>query len=137
MVALGYPESPDAAARDAYRRYFESLEHVLPCATCQRGYGTLLAAMPINDVLDSREDLFRWTVDLHNEVGKKLGKPHMTAQFVREKYIFGLETLKPARVSGGDPRTAYALLGAVALLTVAAFAYGLFGRKAEGRGRRR
>lgn len=34
--------------------------------------------MPISPSLDTREDLFRWTVDVHNEVNKKLGKPRFT-----------------------------------------------------------
>jgi hypothetical protein len=31
--------------------------------------------MPITPHLDRRADLFRWTVELHNEVNKSLGKP--------------------------------------------------------------
>jgi hypothetical protein len=34
--------------------------------------------MPISPHLDRREDLFRWTVDLHNEVNVMLGKPKVT-----------------------------------------------------------
>jgi hypothetical protein len=30
--------------------------------------------MPISPHLDRRDDLFRWTVNLHNEVNKSLGK---------------------------------------------------------------
>lgn len=33
--------------------------------------------MPISPHLDKREDLFKWTVQLHNEVNKSLGKPTM------------------------------------------------------------
>lgn len=94
MIAISYPLDPDLEARARFRQFFESLQFVLPCKICRAGYTTLFAAMPIDDALDGREELFRWTVDVHNEVAKKLGKPHMSAQFVREKYIFGLETLK-------------------------------------------
>jgi hypothetical protein len=34
--------------------------------------------MPISPHLDRRADLFRWTVNLHNEVNKSLGKPPVT-----------------------------------------------------------
>lgn len=34
--------------------------------------------MPITPFLDNRQDLFKWTVDLHNAVNVKLGKPTIT-----------------------------------------------------------
>ena len=33
--------------------------------------------MPISPHLDKRDDLFKWTVQLHNEVNTLLGKPTM------------------------------------------------------------
>ena len=91
-VALGYPSSgPDLETRARYRAFYENLRGVLPCDSCRRGYTVIFAAIPIDDALASGSDaLFRWTVDVHNEVAKKLGKPAMSAQFVRESYIFGV-----------------------------------------------
>ena len=34
--------------------------------------------MPISPHLDRRDDLFRWTVNVHNEVNALLGKPRFT-----------------------------------------------------------
>jgi hypothetical protein len=34
--------------------------------------------MPLTPHLDRREDLFKWTVQLHNEVNASLGKPRVT-----------------------------------------------------------
>jgi hypothetical protein len=42
--------------------------------------------MPITASLDSRTDLFRWTVDLHNEVNVMLGKRKYTETEVIQFY---------------------------------------------------
>jgi hypothetical protein len=34
--------------------------------------------MPLTPHLDRRDDLFKWTVQLHNEVNASLGKPRVT-----------------------------------------------------------
>jgi hypothetical protein len=45
-----------------------------------------LAKTPISASLDSRTDLFRWTVDLHNEVNVLLGKRKYTETEVIQFY---------------------------------------------------
>jgi len=42
--------------------------------------------MPIGPSLDSRSDLFRWTIDLHNEVNTMLGKRKFTETEVIQYY---------------------------------------------------
>ena len=37
--------------------------------------------------MDKRQDLFRWTVTVHNEVNKSLNKPVLTEQEVLAYYI--------------------------------------------------
>ena len=45
-----------------------------------------MAKMPIGPSLDNRKDLFRWTIDLHNEVNVMLGKRKYTETEVIEYY---------------------------------------------------
>jgi hypothetical protein len=45
-----------------------------------------MAKMPIGPSLDNRKDLFRWTVDLHNEVNEMLGKRKYTETEVIDYY---------------------------------------------------
>jgi hypothetical protein len=42
---------------------------------------------PIDDFMGSRDDLFAWTVMLHNIVNAELGKPQMPLETARELYI--------------------------------------------------
>jgi hypothetical protein len=72
MVALAYPENPTQEDKEEYSKFFESLKHVLPCPFCSMEYANNWEQHPIN--LDSRDKLFHWTVDMHNEVNKKNNK---------------------------------------------------------------
>lgn len=75
IVALGYPQSPTYAQKRAAKEFYESLAFVIPCAVCREHYEKHLQKFPISPHLDRRDDLFRWTVMLHNEVNVMLGKP--------------------------------------------------------------
>jgi len=52
--------------------FFEGLHHLMTCEHCRISYEDFLKQFPLASYKD---DLFRWTIELHNEVNKKLGKP--------------------------------------------------------------
>jgi hypothetical protein len=71
---LSYPAEPSYGQKRAAKDFFESLGHLIPCPKCREHYQQHLQRMPISPHLDRRDDLFRWTVNLHNEVNKSLDK---------------------------------------------------------------
>ena len=77
ITALGYPSSPTYGQKRAAKEFYESLAILIPCPVCREHYGTYLEKNPISPHLDRRDDLFRWTVQLHNEVNARLGKSRM------------------------------------------------------------
>ena len=79
IVALGYPESPTYSDKKAAKEFYESLQILIPCPICKVHYQKHLADVPLSPHLDSREALFKWTVDIHNRVNKDLKKPIFTA----------------------------------------------------------
>lgn len=74
IAALSYPADPSYAHKRAAKEFFESLSHIIPCPKCREHYKSHLQRFPITPHLDKRSDLFRWTVQVHNEVNKSLGK---------------------------------------------------------------
>ena len=72
-IAFGYPENPTNQDKKNAKKFLESLAYIIPCLKCQKHYRQNIKKLPWN--LDSREDFFRWTIDLHNEVNKSIGKP--------------------------------------------------------------
>ena len=80
LVALGYPTNPTYAEKRAAKEFYESFVHLIPCPLCKMHYADHLKNHPITPSLDTRNDLFDWTVMIHNLVNKDLGKPEYTAQ---------------------------------------------------------
>jgi Erv1 / Alr family len=75
IVALGYPVKATYGHKKAAKDFFESLTFLIPCPICRDHYAEFLQKMPISPFLDRRDDLFKWTVELHNNVNETLGKP--------------------------------------------------------------
>ena len=78
IIALSYPANPSYAHKRAAKEFFESLSHLIPCPKCREHYQTHLQKYPISPHLDRRDDIFRWTVNVHNEVNKSLGRPFVS-----------------------------------------------------------
>lgn len=71
FIAMEYPHNPTVEDKNNYRLFFEQIRHVIPCVTCANNYADHLTKYPLSDqVLKNRLNLFRWTVDMHNEVNK-------------------------------------------------------------------
>lgn len=49
-------------------------------------YKEHIVSSPINTFLDSRTDLIKWTIDIHNKVNKITGKPEWTLEEVLSYY---------------------------------------------------
>jgi hypothetical protein len=86
IAALGYPSNPAYAHKKAAKEFFESLQTLIPCGICRKHYSEYLEKFPITPHLDKREDLFKWTVLVHNEVNKMLNKRTFTESEVIDYY---------------------------------------------------
>jgi hypothetical protein len=76
FVALNYPVNPTEIDKKRYSRFFNSLQHTLPCEGCAYNYAEKIKKTPPR--LESRKSLFEWTVDMHNEVNISNGKPKVS-----------------------------------------------------------
>jgi hypothetical protein len=86
IVALGYPKNPTYTDKKCAKEFYESLAFLLPCSICREHYKEHLQANPISPFLDSRTDLIKWTIQIHNKVNKMLGKPEWTLNEVLSYY---------------------------------------------------
>jgi hypothetical protein len=86
IVALGYPETPSYAHKKAAKEFFESLAFLIPCDVCRKHYVQHTAIKPVTQYLDRRQDLLKWTIDLHNTVNISLQKPVFSEAEVIQYY---------------------------------------------------
>lgn len=86
IVALGYPKNPTYTDKKCAKDFYESLAFLLPCAICREHYKEHLGKHPITTFLDSRTDLIKWTIEIHNSINKTLEKPEWTLPEVLAYY---------------------------------------------------
>lgn len=89
VVALGYPYNASDVVKKEYAAFYNSLKTILPCVICRDGYVSIIEAHPVEQALGNTEDLFNWTVMVHNMVNDKLGRLPMTPDYIKTVYIFG------------------------------------------------
>jgi hypothetical protein len=74
IVALAYPSEPTNEDKENYKTFFTIIGKILPCHLCNDHYNENLINYPLNDtVLSSRDNLLKWTIDMHNSVNKSNG----------------------------------------------------------------
>jgi hypothetical protein len=75
-LALGYTSQPSEDDVILYNQHLELFIKGLKCAKCNKHALAYIEQNPY--ILTSREDFFRWTVDFHNTVNERLGKPQFS-----------------------------------------------------------
>jgi hypothetical protein len=86
IVAIGYAKHPTYTDKKSAKEFFESLVFLIPCAICREHYKDHLTQQPITPFLDSREDLLKWTIDIHNKVNALSNKKQWTQAEVMHYY---------------------------------------------------
>ena len=77
-IAINFPDNPTREDYDKYLMFFKSLKHIIPCEKCRIGYIEKTTKNPVNNHLKNSTTLFNYTIDLHNEVNRSLGKKELT-----------------------------------------------------------
>jgi len=89
-IAHGY--DPEIHNPKDYQIFYHVLGRVLPCKYCRQSYQQFIKELPVEDYLNSQEDLTFWLYSMHNKVNHKLRsqgllkKPDPTFESVYKKY---------------------------------------------------
>jgi hypothetical protein len=86
IVALGYPKNPTYTDKKCAKEFYESLAFLIPCTVCREHYKEHITKNPLTPYLDTKKDLLQWTINIHNQVNIKLGKPEWTEMEVIAYY---------------------------------------------------
>jgi FAD-linked sulfhydryl oxidase len=85
--AAGYPNIPTSNDKINVQYFYKYFSQILPCKNCKIHFQKLLDKYPLNDkILKNSQSLLKWTVDIHNKVNMRLGKPIYPFAMVQEKY---------------------------------------------------
>ena len=127
QVSYTVPEQIPADIGASVGAFFGSLTNLLPCDDCKTHYAAWIQARPVPR--DSRENLARWVVDLHNDVNARLGKPSWSYEKSAAFYqgadsimIHPVDYLGRCRRNAGTARL-FILLTLIALILICGYSY--------------
>ncbi len=86
IITFAYPKEPSEYDKRRYGDFFNVLKDIIPCDICQKHLIKYMAEYPIGPHLDSKADLIKWLIQIHNFVNVSLGKPVHTPAEVVEIY---------------------------------------------------
>ena len=52
--------------------FFKSEKYVLPCIYCRRSFAKYIQELPINNIKDMKDNIFKWIYLIHNKINNKL-----------------------------------------------------------------
>jgi len=71
-VTFNFDDNPSPQDKENIRQFFGNFGKTLPCKFCRQNFAKHTTKHPIN--LDSRVELVKWLIDIHNMVNKQEGK---------------------------------------------------------------
>ena len=91
IISFSYPEQPTEYDKRVYHDFYSSLKDIIPCELCRKHYRDHFNKYPITPHLDTRGNLIKWVIQVHNFVNISLNKPTLTDEQVIAMYT----TLRP------------------------------------------
>lgn len=86
ITALSYPSNPTLEEKATYKSFYYILGDILPCKKCSINYKRHLEEIPIFQYLESKQELFKWTIMLHNIVNRELGRSQWNMEYAQMYY---------------------------------------------------
>lgn len=65
--------------------FVEGYKEIIPCLSCREHFEQVLVDNPVPEA----DDLFRWSVDVHNIVNRRLGKPEVSYEAALANIVTG------------------------------------------------
>jgi len=86
-MCVGAPKKLSNEDKRYYKLFFNNLQYWIPCDICSEHYEKNIKKVNIDKYLDNN-NLFEFSVDLHNIVNKMLGKREWTIEEAYQKYKY-------------------------------------------------
>ena len=78
ITALTYPENPSRTEQYNTLQFIKYFRLMIPCVECKTHFLKVLGDSDMNKVLHNKFTFFEWTVNAHNEVNIRIGRPTYT-----------------------------------------------------------
>jgi hypothetical protein len=88
--AAHYPDNPTLDEINFMKQWLCSLPVTIPCNTCKQHYNSYINQNRSNmdNICSNRNNLFKFLVNIHNEVNKRNGKETMSIEQAKRLYKY-------------------------------------------------
>ncbi|AYV77234.1 MAG: disulfide thiol oxidoreductase, Erv1 / Alr family [Barrevirus sp.] len=87
-ITLDYPEKPTNQDKQNMINFINAFAQVIPCEKCRNNFKKHLLTLPLTDkVLETREHLVNWLIDIHNLVNESRGVKKLTYKEALESLL--------------------------------------------------
>jgi hypothetical protein len=93
--AISYPNNPTDYVKLGMQNLLLYFPLLMPCVACKEHAFDFIRITNLNLVTRSREDLFKFTIDLHNYVNKRLNKKQFSLDAAKEFYGYNKAGIGP------------------------------------------
>uniref|UniRef100_A0A6C0IWE8 thiol oxidase n=1 Tax=viral metagenome TaxID=1070528 RepID=A0A6C0IWE8_9ZZZZ len=95
-ITLNYPDNPNNYQKKIFHDFFNILPAVLPCDICKKNLKNKIEKYPIRFHLDSKQQLTKWLVTIHNMSNIETKSPTISYKtFLNNyKYIYSKTNYK-------------------------------------------
>ena len=77
-ITFDYPDNPTDEQKRVMINFFKNkVPTMIPCEECVENYNKKLMYFPVELNVDSKDELTRWLIHIHNQVNILTGKPIM------------------------------------------------------------
>jgi len=83
-----YPNRPTIFVQDGMKKLIANMPLLIPCVACKEHFFTFLKTANLDNATASKENLFKFFVDVHNYVNRRFRKPEMSLSDAKKMYGF-------------------------------------------------
>jgi hypothetical protein len=87
LMVLSEKEPFDSSRLKYYEQFFTLLTSLLPCEACRNHLIENISMMTKIESIQTKRELFNWTIDLHNRVNKMLGAKQWDFETAYEYWV--------------------------------------------------
>lgn len=85
---LSLPDNLSKKNQEDIKKLLTLLSAYLPCEKCRLNFNEHIKKFPLtDDVLQNKESLLKWMVNINNEVNKKTGSKLISVEQIKDKYL--------------------------------------------------
>jgi len=84
-VAHNYSNNPDDNEFNETKKFYSSLQHVLPCNKCKKSYSEHLEKYPLDKALQNRDSIMQWVEIIYSETQKSTDQSPAPPEIIERK----------------------------------------------------